>query len=395
MSRLIKAYADPLFSKPESLGLDVPGFHYFGPQSDDGSNYGAGLHAYVCEQDNIGVIGEASEENLFCPLCGRGLRRVGRMGQKFGNRMGRAKMFMLPTCNACGKNNVTSVPMENLDNTMHCMHCGNELNIDTDTVSPVQPETLVQPLATLAAFSNVQPDDVFMRLYTTETDAFWNVEIQGQPIGRICLNDQENKEEIDAFFRSPQYQVGITGSICKIGLVDTLSAVKARLWNASVDVGDVYAQAKREINATVEQRNSNYLGDLFKSIALVCAGMDKNYFDMPNTLKAALAEEMGRYGLESSTMVDIIEAGFESGATDYFKSVLEKATEVMGYTSETRDQLTKLIANSGTIDPRNRTVGTLANELENNNFPLSTVQAGLQTSAKEQELRELFARKRS
>jgi hypothetical protein len=209
------------------------------------------------------------------------------------------------------------------------------------------------------------------------------------------LNDQENKEEIDVFFRSPQYQVGITGSICKIGLVDTLSAVKARLWNASVDVGDVYAQAKREINATVEQRNSNYLGDLFKSIALVCAGMDKNYFDMPNTLKAVLAEEMGRYGLESSTMVDIIEAGFESGAIDYFKLVFEKVIEVMGYTSETRDQLTKLIANSGTIDPRNRTVGTLANELENNNFPLSTVQAGLQTSAKEQELRELFARKRS
>jgi hypothetical protein len=91
---------------------------------------------------------------------------------------------------------------------------------------------------------------------------------------------------------------------------------------------------------------------LFSCIALVCAGMDKNFWkEEGNPLKESLYASFRAYGIPGQQVMAAIEEGFRRGSTPYFQTVLDKAINLMAMTRETIAELEKVIGDADTLTP--------------------------------------------
>ncbi len=408
-SKSIKAYREPLFQKPKNLGLDMPGFHYWGRNPDDGTKYGA----YVCDHDGLGIITADTKDSVFCASCNKPMKRVGSFGlNKDGSvktsiiaKLNRATMYTLPACPACNNGVITSANwIEGGADSTFCIHCGENL---TDVINKVKAsgttsdaksnEILQSVLATPESFKDLKVEDIDMSLYRTENDALWNISIQGMPVAQISLSaqpDSNDKEVVKFFYEEDNYSRAIIGSIVKMGLIPTLEASHAKVWASQTDVADVYKKARTEAHALTAKENSEFKNEFLANIALVCAGMDKNFYSkMKNHLKGAFFNHMEALNIPEANIIDVVESSFKEGAMPYFEAVLNKATEYLELSAQAKDEIREAIGGSGYIDPRNKIKEeTAGSKLEANSIDIAPMgNVAFDLEKQKQEYQNLFS----
>ena len=209
--------------------------------------------------------------------------------------------------------------------------------------------------------------DVHMTLFDDQDDQghtlanpYWNVDIKGQPVARVYLQDQPKPEEIREVFCSADYHRGVAGAVEKVGLRPVLKQIKAHLWANRLHETKFAKQVKAEVEAAANQKvvatTQNLLRNLLERVAIVCAGMDKNFYrDEGNALKEALWAELHGFGITNPS--PIIEAAFRKGSTRYFETVLNKAVEYMEMEPKALAQVRKAIGEADVLTPGNETVG--------------------------------------
>ena len=219
-------------------------------------------------------------------------------------------------------------------------------------------------------------EDVHMTLFNEGTpeapgaDPYWNIDIGGQPIARVYLKDQPKPEEIRQVFCSADYYRGVAGAISKVGIRPVLLQIKAHAWANKVEQTKLAKGIKAKVDAEAKQRvealTKNLMRDLLQRIAVVCAGMDKNFYkDVGNPLKEALWGEMHKYGTANPS--PIIEASFRRGATKYFQTVLSKAVEYMEMEPVALEQIQNAIGDMDVIPPGGESVGEELPEVDPEN----------------------------
>lgn len=209
--------------------------------------------------------------------------------------------------------------------------------------------------------------DVHMTLFDEQDDAghvkanpYWNVDVKGQPVARVYLQDQPKPEEIREVFCSADYHRGVAGAIEKVGLKPVLKQIKAHLWANRLHETAFARQVKAEVEASATARvvatTKNLMKDLLERVAIVCAGMDKNFYrEAGNPLKEALWGELHAFGITNPS--PIIEAAFRKGSTKYFETVLSKAVEYMEMEPKALAQVRKAIGEADVLAPGDETAG--------------------------------------
>ena len=240
-----------------------------------------------------------------------------------------------------------------------------ELPADEDEAESVKYEAL-QELDGLEE-EPLTEADVHMTLFDEQDDAghvqanpYWNVDIKGQPIARVYLQDQPKPEEIRKVFCSADYHKGVAGAIEKVGLQPVLKQIKAHFWANRLHETSFAKQVRAEVeaasNAKVVATTRNLMKDLLGRVAIVCAGMDKNFYrDVGNPLKEALWGELHGFGITNPSQ--LIEAAFRKGSTPYFEAVLNKAVEYMEMEPKALAQVQKAIGEADVLAPGDETQG--------------------------------------
>jgi hypothetical protein len=209
--------------------------------------------------------------------------------------------------------------------------------------------------------------DVHMTLFDDQDDAghakanpYWNVDVKGQPVARVYLQDQPKPEEIREVFCSADYHRGVAGAIEKVGLRPVLKQIKAHLWANQLHETKFAKQVRAEVEAAAHAKvvatTRNLMRDLLERTAIVCAGMDKNFYrEVGNPLKEALWGELHSFGITNPSA--IIEAAFKKGSTRYFETVLNKAVEYMEMEPKALAQISKAIGEADVLPPGNSVMG--------------------------------------
>lgn len=242
---------------------------------------------------------------------------------------------------------------------------GEEMEVEEEESEAVKYEALQE----LEVFDDepLTEADVHMTLFDDQDEhgriqanPYWNVDIKGQPVARVYLQDQPKPEEIREVFCSADYHKGVAGAIEKVGLRSVFKQIKAHVWANRLHETKFAKQVKAEVEAAANQRvvatTRNLLRNLLERVAVVCAGMDKNFYrDEGNPLKEALWGELHSFGITNPS--PIIEAAFRKGSTRYFETVLNKAVEYMEMEPKALAQVRKAIGEADVLTPGNETMG--------------------------------------
>jgi hypothetical protein len=214
-----------------------------------------------------------------------------------------------------------------------------------------------------AAGENLSEADVHMTLFGEDEvggSPYWNVDVKGSPIARVYLKDQPKPDEIRDVFCSADYHRGVAGAIEKVGLKPVLKQLKAHLWANEIEktklAQGIKAKVEGEAKARVTALTKNLMKDLMNRIAIVCAGMDKNFYrETGNPLKESLWTELNAFGITNPS--PIIEAAFRRGSTQYFETVLSKALEYMEMQPEALEQVKSAIGDMDVLPAAGESVG--------------------------------------
>jgi hypothetical protein len=221
-----------------------------------------------------------------------------------------------------------------------------------------------QPLASVNHFNGetLTEADVHMTLFGEDAGSapYWNIDIKGTPVARVLLSDQPKPDEIRAVFCSADYYKGVSGAIAKVGLKPVLKQIKARVWANRVEktrlAKDIRAKVEAAAQARVVATTKNLMRSLLNCTAIVCAGMDKNFYkEAGNPLKEALWSELYSFGITNPA--PIIEAAFKKGSTKYFETVLSKAVEYMELEPKAMEQIKMAIGDADVLPPDDSNVG--------------------------------------
>jgi len=330
--------------------------HYYGLPPEEGFSYGQ----YLCPSCGLQFISNRGQE-MYCPVCATEVNFV----QDVAESEIPSGIREVGKCTACTSILATSAP--DVPNPVYCPQCGSTVDTSAEAVSQQNepaPE-LAEDLGgegslSVAEFLSVPDEDVAGAPSEAEIvmtfhrcpkrGPFWNVIVNGQPMGRIYLQDQPAPQEIEPIFVSEQYPQMFRQAAAKFGLKQALASVNARLY--AVDENKVRAHVEEEIRKQYEekfQKRVLHLTDEFKeAVAIALEGMAKNFFqDVENPLKAALFNELVRAGVEEPTRY--IEAAFERAAQPFFEKVLAKAFELMAKPEEVRAEIARLIKAAGPV----------------------------------------------
>jgi hypothetical protein len=229
-------------------------------------------------------------------------------------------------------------PVEEAEEPMEAPH-DDELPVEDESTEEEE-AVMYEALQELDDLDDdVAEPDVNMTLFDEEpaqgrvsANPYWNIDIKGMPIARVYLQDQDKPEEIREVFCSADYRRGVAGAIEKAGVRPVLEKIKARIWANAIHetklARRIESKAQKDAQQRVTAVTTNLVGNLLQRIAIVCAGMDKNFYrEVGNPLKEALWGEFHAFGIANPS--PMIEAAFRKGSTRYFETVLNKAVEYM------------------------------------------------------------------
>jgi transcription elongation factor Elf1 len=441
---------NPIYQKKTHLGDDQGnGYHYFGPPPDAGTSYGVFA---TSEGGMISpmVVGDDALPPRD-PATGEQAILEGPADKDALAAMYAAKFKDLPGCKACGTKLVTSADIYGKPvNSLFCTVCGQELTEDVevlkqqitseDETEEIEEEgeeeekneneeenleeeedvnaVQYEALSDINDLNDLVQEDIHMSLFDKESkNPYWNIDVKGTPVARVYLSDQPKPDETIAVFITDQYRDGVTQAIPRVGLDPVLKQINAKLWANKIEkskvVQDIHNRIKASVVADHNKITKEWKNTMLNRIALVCAGMDKNFWkDEGNPLKEAIYASFRSYGIPSDMVTVAIEKAFKTGSTPYFNTILNKAAEFMSMSKETIAELEKVIGNANVLNPEvlpeagetdiptadgvgiNPTVDpTLASRLGNSSVAISNVLGAPQANGSVQSLKAAWKQK--
>lgn len=210
----------------------------------------------------------------------------------------------------------------------------------------------------LASLSSLKGDRIEMSLYNDqEVNPFWNVVVDGEPVGRVYLQDQhaEDPQAIRAAFCNDSYAKNFGEAVRSVGLTKLLTITKAKLFSHRIDTAEVTARlrdkAKLEAKAEMDVKIQTLRADFMKAMSLAMVAADKNFYqeEAGHALKEGLFNSLVQAGLTEKGAIWAVEAGFEASPA-YFEFLMGKSQEIMDMPIEARQAIEKQIMGSGKLE---------------------------------------------
>ncbi len=186
---------------------------------------------------------------------------------------------------------------------------------------------------------------------------FWNLTVNGEPLARIFLQDQERPDEIKAVFCSPMYGEAMAKASEQIegGLRKCLTDANARFFATAMDRSDLAKRATEianvEAKKVVAERLASLSDKFLECMATAAIGYDRNFFKGGNPLKSAFADVLQQHGVPLAQAVHIIESSFADGSAPWFQVLAKKANHLMSMEAQAFNDLRGAILEAGVVMP--------------------------------------------
>jgi hypothetical protein len=208
---------------------------------------------------------------------------------------------------------------------------------------------------------------------------FYVIQAAGKPIGEIHLGDQDNADEIRAYFcDETKYTKALAQSVENTNLFEMLKGVHARFYANAVETTAFAKKMKAEATASVSDVRTEKLAQLRKDFteALVCASeaLNKGLYDKPNALKSTFVKVLSSYGIMNPAIA--VEAAFKEAGSVFFDQVLDGATEYLEMPKEAFAHAKKMIRQAQNVayaNANNYADMSIGQRLANNSLPLGSV----------------------
>jgi len=168
-------------------------------------------------------------------------------------------------------------------------------------------------------------------------DPMYIVLLDGDPVAKIALSDQNLPDEHRETFLDDNYPNFVLEGMEQFGVQATLKTVNARFYAARANEGEVAESVKARVASEMHEARQVEIGrlkdDLLNVASVVLQGTMKNYL-LDNPLRDALISRFHRAGVDPSAAVDEIDDAFRSAGQDFFNTVLETADEWLGLPKE-------------------------------------------------------------
>jgi len=162
---------------------------------------------------------------------------------------------------------------------------------------------------------------------------YYVIQAAGKPIGEIHLADQDNAEDIRAYFCDEQkYTKALAQSCENTNLYEMLKGCRARFYANAVNVSAFAEKMKKDVAASVSGDRTAKLatlrGDFMEAMTVAAEAMNKGvYTNKPNPLKSAFAKVLASYGISHPALA--VEAAFKDGGNAFFHAVMDSAAEYL------------------------------------------------------------------
>ena len=200
---------------------------------------------------------------------------------------------------------------------------------------------------------NIGRDALAFTFWESKEDPFWTIQAAGKPIAEVHLADQNDPEDVAAFFcDQTRWPNVIAQSTEKIGLYDMLRGVKARFYAHGVTKSALAATLKTEVEASMKHLRTERLGALRNDLvdSMVCAAdaLNKGLIaGKSNPLKRAFVDKLASLGFSNPALV--VEECFAASFRPYLDQVIADAQEYLEMPKEAFAHTKRMIASASNV----------------------------------------------
>lgn len=243
--------------------------------------------------------------------------------------------------------------------------------------------------------------DMVLFQYDEENPA-WAVFANGEPVAKICLEDQPNSADVRSLFLSQGYAETVKKACTQDGLQMTLDGINARPYVVAMERSAVVADIRKDLEIaqadSLREKQAEAAQDLMSSLGLVINAMNKGFI-LDNPLKDALYQSVASVGV--ATPVQAVEAAFEEAGPAFFEAAIAQAREWAAYSPEAYKQIEDSVHKAAKYTPADSPSAPTSPQLEQQqafpniplNVPLDTKTAGPETMNRKAALRQRLSLK--
>jgi len=200
---------------------------------------------------------------------------------------------------------------------------------------------------------NVDRNALAFTFWESKEDPFWTIQASGKPIAEVHLADQNDPEDVAAFFcDQTRWPNVIAQTTERVGLYDMLRGVKARFYAHGVTKSALAATLKTEVEASMKDLRAERLGtlrtDLVDSMVCAAEALNKGLISgKSNPLKRAFVDKLASLGFSNPALV--VEECFSSSFRPYLDQVIADAQEYLEMPKEAFAHTKRMIASASNV----------------------------------------------
>lgn len=183
-----------------------------------------------------------------------------------------------------------------------------------------------------------------------QAGAHWVLFANGDPVARVDLANQDERERIAGYFVTDNYAKNFTQSIHTNGLMQTLAAANATPYVAVIDRDDKLREERKKLKASFDESlrdaTSKVKATLMSNAGLVVQAMVSNFI-VENPLKDALVRGITAAGVPLSAANKIVDDAYLEEGQNTFNAMLDKADEWSNTPAEAMATIAKAIKDAG------------------------------------------------
>jgi len=200
---------------------------------------------------------------------------------------------------------------------------------------------------------NVDRNALAFTFWEAKEDPYWTIQASGKPIAEVHLADQNDPEDVAAFFcDQTRWPNVIAQTTEKVGLYDMLKGVKARFYAHAITKSALAQTLKTEVEASLKDLRAERLGTLRNDLvgSMVCAAEALNkglIAGKSNPLKRAFVDKLSSLGFSNPALV--VEECFASSFRPYLDQVIADAQEYLEMPKEAFAHTKKMISAASNV----------------------------------------------
>lgn len=189
--------------------------------------------------------------------------------------------------------------------------------------------------------------------WDSKEDPYWAIQAAGKPIAEVHLNDQNNPEDVSAFFcDQAKWPNVIAQTTEKVGLYEMLEGVNARFYAHGVTKTDLAKKLKKEVEASLKETRSERLGslrtDFTESMIVAASALNKGLISgKSNPLKKAFVDKLSSLGF--SHPAPVVEECFAAAFQPYLEQIIADAGEYLEMPTEAFAHTKKMVATASNM----------------------------------------------